>query len=98
MTDRISSELHSFLVRMAYTPEDISHDTEHGMEHLLHLLEPEDEEAVIHYYGLFGADRMSLDEIAHSRGMSAEDMMAAIDRCIRRIAVTPEWHMIKQKI
>ena len=50
MTDRISSELHSFLVRMAYTPEDISHDTEHGMEHLLHLLEPEDEEAVIHYY------------------------------------------------
>ena len=41
---------------------------------------------------------MSLDEIAHSRGMSAEDRMAAIDRCIRRIAVTPEWQMIKQKI
>lgn len=98
MTDNLAGELQSFLVRMAYTPESISHDIVHGMEHILHLLEPEDEEALIRYYGLFGADRMSLDEIAHSRGMSQEDMLEAIDRHIRRIAVTPEWQMIKQKI
>lgn len=98
MTDRLSGELHSFLVRMAYTPDAVSHDAAHGMEHILHLLGPEDEEALIRYYGLFGAVRMSLDDIAHSRGMSQEDMMAAIDRCIRRMAVTPEWQMMKQKI
>lgn len=98
MTDRLSGELHSFLVRMAYTPEGIDHGTVHGMEHILHLLVPEDEEALIRYYGLFGTERMSLDEIARSRGMSQEDMMAVIDSCIRRIAVTPEWQLIKQKI
>ena len=98
MTDRLSGDLHSFLVRMAYTPDAVSHGTAHGMEHILHLLGPEDEEALISYYGLFGTAPMSLDEIARSRGMSQEDMMAAMDRCIRRMAVTPEWQMMKQKI
>ena len=98
MTDRLSGELHSFLVRMAYTPESVSHDTEHGMEHIMHLLVPEDEAAVVSYNGLFGTERMSLEDIARSRNMSEEDMMATIDNCIRKIAVTPEWQLIKEKI
>lgn len=95
--DNLSSRLQSFLVRMGYSPESVSHDTAHAIEHLLRLLNPEDEDAVIHYYGLFGAERMALDELARERGLCPEDMMAAIDGCIRRIAVTPEWQEIKNR-
>lgn len=83
---------------MGYMPDSVPHEVVHGIEHLLHLLGTEDEEALTHYYGLFGEQRLSLDEIARSRGLSPEDMMASIDASIRKIAVTPEWEMIKENI
>lgn len=92
--DKTEKELQSFLVLMGYTSA-VPHDIEHRMEHLLHLLDSEDEDAVISYYGIFGRDRLSLDEIARRRGLSPEDMMARIDSCIRRIAVSPEWQMMR---
>lgn len=90
--------LQSLLVRMGYDSETVPHDVSHSMEHLLRLLAPEDEEALTHYYGLFGEERLSLGEIAAERGISQEDMMAVIDGCIRKIAITPEWQIIKQTI
>ena len=69
---------------------------EHYLEHLLYLLQPEEEEAVTHYYGLFGAERKSLQDIAKELELSQEDAMALIDQCIRKLAVTPEWQMMKQ--
>lgn len=66
--DNISKGLHSFLVRLSYTPESVSGDIVHAMEHIMHLLTPEDEHAVTGYYGLFGIERIALDEIAASRG------------------------------
>lgn len=86
----------TLLVRMGYSPGTVAHDTAHCVEHLLRLLPPEDEEAVTRYYGLFGEERLSLGEIAAMRGLSQEDMMAVIDGCIRKIAITPEWQMMKQ--
>ena len=62
--DNISKGLHSFLVRLSYTPESVSGDIVHAMEHIMHLLTPEDEHAVTGYYGLFGMERIALDEIA----------------------------------
>ena len=80
---------------MAY--EGVPHEQEHQMEHLLALLFPEDEQALVSYYGLFGEPRLALDEIAKSRNESAEQTMEAIDQFIRKLAVTPEWQMIKEK-
>ena len=97
-TDNLSRELHSFLVRIGMAPESISPKMEHYLEHLLYLLPPEEEEAVTHYYGLFGAQQKSLQEIAKQLKMSQEDAMACIDQCVRKLAVTPEWQMIKQTI
>jgi len=51
---------------------------------------------VTHYYGLFGAERKSLQEIAKVLELSEENAMERIDQCIRKLAVTPEWQMIKQ--
>ena len=90
--DTISQSLHSYLVKLAY--EGATHEQEHQMEHLLALLYPEDEQAVVSYYGLFGEPRLSLNEIAHKRGESQEQTMSVIDNCIRKLAVTPEWQMI----
>ena len=76
----------------------INPQMEHYLEHLLDLLPPEEEEAVTHYYGLFGSERKSLQEIAKELELSQEDALARIDQCIRKLAVTPEWQMLKQTI
>jgi len=93
--DELTRSLHSFLVRIGLNPMSISPRTEHYLEHLLYLLPPEDEEAVTHYYGLFGCERKSLQEIAKELGLSQDDAMARIDYCVRKLAVTPEWQMIR---
>ncbi len=90
--DPITKALHSHLVKMAY--EGATHEQEHQMQHLMALLEPEDEETVLHYYGLLGHERLALDEIAAMRGESPEETMAAIDRLVRKIAITPEWQSV----
>ena len=95
-TDNLSRELHSFLVRAGLNPTYLSPQMEHYMEHLLYLLPPEEEDAVTHYYGLFGSERCSLQDIAKELGLSQEDAMERIDQCIRKLAVTPEWQMLKQ--
>ena len=94
--DALTRSLHSFLVRVGLNPMSLSPQMEHYLEHLLYLLPPEEEEAVTHYYGLFGSERKSLQEIAAELELSQEDAMARIDQCVRKLAVTPEWQMMKQ--
>ena len=96
--DNLSRSLHSFLVRIGISPTSITPQMEHYVEHLLFLLPPEEEEAVTHYYGLFGCERKSLKEIAHELGATQEEAMERIDNCIRKLAVTPEWQMLQQTI
>ena len=94
--DSLTRQLHSFLVRVGLNPTSLSPQMEHYLEHLLYLLPPEEEEAVTHYYGLFGAQRLSLQEIAKELESSQEDAMERIDQCVRKLAVTPEWQMLNQ--
>ena len=94
--DSLPRSLHSFLVRVGLNPTSLSPQMEHYLEHLLYLLPPEEEEAVTHYYGLFGAQRLSLQEIAKELESSQEDAMERIDQCVRKLAVTPEWQMLNQ--
>ena len=94
--DSLTRSLHSFLVRVGLNPASLSPQMEHYLEHLLYLLPPEEEEAVTHYYGLFGAQRLSLQEIANELESSQEDAMERIDQCVRKLAVTPEWQMLNQ--
>jgi DNA-directed RNA polymerase specialized sigma24 family protein len=94
--DALTRSLHSFLVRVGLNPTSLSPQMEHYLEHLLYLLPPEEEEAVTHYYGLFGAQRLSLQEIAKELESSQEDAMERIDQCVRKLAVTPEWQMLNQ--
>ena len=96
--DALTASLNTVLVRLSLLPASVPHEAAHHAEHLLHLLPPDDEEAVVAYYGLFGAEQLSLAEIARSRSLADEDMMARIDSCLRRLAVTPEWQVIRAEI
>ena len=96
--DALTRSLHSFLVRIGMNQEGVSPQMEHYVEHLLYLLPPDEEEAVTHYYGLFGCERESLQEIAKLLGLSQEAAMERIDNCIRKLAITPEWQMIRQTL
>lgn len=87
-----------FLVRLGYFPNEVSGQMAHYMAHLLHLLNVEDEEALISYYGLFGHERLALDDIAKSRNMPPENMIAVIDNCLHKLEITPEWQMMKSII
>ena len=65
--DNLTKEIHSFLIDMRYSPEKTSDKMRHYMEHLLRLLAPADEEAILHYYGILGHEQLSLAEIARNR-------------------------------
>lgn len=95
--DKLTKGLQSFLVRLHYTPDCISHEVAHYLEHLFQLLDADDEEAVLHYFGVLGHGQKSLEEIARERGMTQEKAIERIDTCLRRLAVTPEWEVIKQQ-
>jgi len=91
--DALTKSLNTYLVSMAY--EGATHEQEHLMEHLLALLDPTDEQLLVNYYGLFNEPRLSLNELAHNRQEQPEETMTHIDQCLRRIAITPEWQMLR---
>ncbi|MBQ7421129.1 MAG: hypothetical protein IJV27_03170 [Prevotella sp.] len=93
--DELAKELQTFLVRLHYEPNCVSDKVLHYMEHLLHLLQIDDEKAVLHYYGIFYHEHLSLQEIAQKNHLSPENMLKRIDNSIRKLAVSPEWQMIK---
>lgn len=96
--DALSSELQDFLIRLGRNPDTVSHKVEHYMRHILQLLQHDEEEILRQYYGLFGSGVKTLDDIAYERGVSAERMQTIITASLRRLAVTPEWQMVKQLV
>ena len=72
--DTLTKELQTFLVRLSYQPETVSHQTEHYLEHLFHLLPVDAEEAVLHYFGVLGHRQEPLAQLARERCLSPEAM------------------------
>ena len=96
--DTISEELHSFLIRLGKEPDGVSEKVEHYIMHLIRIIPPDDEKALKDYYGLFGNPVKSLCDIAHERKLSEETMRKIMETSLRKIAVSPEWQMIRQII
>lgn len=94
--DALSLELQEFLVRLGRNPECVSEKVEHYIKHILHLLNVEDERIMIRHYGLFGQKQTPVEALAAEYGMSADEVLLVIGKSLRRLAVTPEWQMIKQ--
>lgn len=94
--DTITKKLHTFLVTLGISANDANPQAAHFVEHIMHLLPPDDEDAVCHYYGIYGHRQMSIYEIAAQRDTTPEQMMAHIDQCLHRMAITPEWQEVRK--
>lgn len=96
--DTLSEELQNFLIRLGKEPNCVSEKVEHYIKHLIRLLPVNDEKAMKDYYGLFGCPVKPLCDVAHERKVSEDIMLKIMENNLRKIAVTPEWQMIKQII
>lgn len=96
--DALSQELQDFLIRLGKEPECVSEKTKHYIKHIMHLVYAADEDMLQQYYGLFGNDVKTLEDIAHERHVSCETMQKIIEADLRKMAVSPEWQMVKQLI
>lgn len=94
--DKLSNELHDFLVVLGKNPQCVSEKVEHYMKHILHLLDVKDETLLVRYYGLFGNQKVAPEDLAHDFGISVEALQGVVELSLRKMAVTPEWQMIKQ--
>lgn len=96
--DALSEELQDFLIRLGKEPQCVSEKVEHYIKHIMHLVYADDEDMLQQYYGLFGNDMMPLEDIARERHVSNETMLKIIEANLRKMAVSPEWQMVKQLI
>lgn len=94
--DVLSLEFQDFLIRLGKNPTCVSEKVEHYIKHILHLLNVEDEQLVIRHYGLFGQQPTDVDALAEECGKSADEVTSSIEKSLRKLAVTPEWQMVKQ--
>lgn len=96
--DALSQELQDFLIRLGREPGCVSEKVEHYIRHIMHLVYADDEDMLQQYYGLFGNSVKPLDDIAGERRVNRETMLKIIEANLRKMAVSPEWQMVKQLI
>lgn len=96
--DTLSSELHTFLVRLGKQPDCVSEKVEHYVKHILHLLHSDEERMLVDLYGLFGNEAVGIETLARERNMSVAQLAQIVETSLRRLAVTPEWQMVKQLV
>ena len=92
--DNISKELHIFLINLGDNPKLVSHQ----VEHLLHLVPTLHEQRLISFYGLFGNTRLTLRQLAEALNETDVQTAEEIACDLRRLAITPEWQMLKNLI
>ncbi|MDY3852204.1 MAG: histidinol dehydrogenase [Prevotella sp.] len=96
--DGLSVELHAFLIRLGKESNCISEQVEHYIEHMLHLLPLDQEKTLQTFYGICQQQQLTLKQMAAEKNMSEEALAQEIAHALRKLAVTPEWQMVKQVI
>jgi hypothetical protein len=96
--DTLSQDLSNFLMRMHLQPSSVNERIEHFMKHLIYLLPDQDVRLVSAFYGINDCQLTSADVLAEKNGCTVLELQQRIEHDIRRLAVTPEWQMIKQLI
>lgn len=96
--DSLSKELNDFLVKLGKEPGCAGERVEHNVKHIMHLLDKDGESVLQQYYGLFGSMVKPVEDIAAEHGTDSAGMLREIEICLRKIAVSPEWQIVKQQI
>lgn len=96
--DSLSQELQDFLIRLGQQPDCVSKKVEHYVKHIMHLVNANEEDMLQQYYGLFGNSVKPLDDIAKEHKVSNDTLLKIIEANLRKMAVSPEWQLVKQLI
>lgn len=96
--DALTAEMHAVLMHLGQNPGCISHRMEHYIEHIFHLLPADHETIALQYFGILGKTAVPLDRLAETNGYSLETIAMQIETDLRRLAVTPEWQMVRRLI
>lgn len=93
--DDLSKELQDFLVKLSYHPETVESEHKHFTKHIVLLLPAKEKDTLLRYFGLFGYEREALINLACEQNTTEEALMEQIDGSLRKLAITPEWQMMK---
>lgn len=93
--DQLSKELEDYLIRLHKEPNGIGDKMVTYTERLLNLLNVKDAELLEQYYGILGFNAYPIEELAHRNGTTPDVIIKGIEVCLRKLAVTPEWQMMK---
>lgn len=96
--DQLSEELSVFLTRLHQQPFSISEKVKHFMKHLIYLLPDKEVELITSFYGIFDSPEKTVDVLASQEHITVEQLQERVSHDLRRLAITPEWQMIKQLI
>ena len=92
--DKYSQQLDSFLQLLEQGSFLITDRDKANIQVVLAMLGPVDEEIFESYYGIFNVPRQSLETIADRYHLRPVALQQAIEKDLRRLAITPEWQMM----
>lgn len=93
--DNLSKELEDFLIRLGKDEKGVGERLASYTRQLLNLLYSSDAQIIEEYYGLFGKEPHTVDELATRYHTTSEAITKGIAMCLRKIAITPEWQSMK---
>ncbi|MDD6378994.1 MAG: hypothetical protein SPL37_05830 [Prevotella sp.] len=93
--DDLSKELQDYLIRLGKDEKSVGEKLAGYTRQLINILYSSDARILEEYYGLFGNEPQSLDQLSARYKTTPDIMEKGIEACLRKIAVSPEWQQIK---
>ena len=93
--DDLSKELQDYLIRLGKDEQSVGEKLAGYTRQLINILYSSDARILEEYYGLFGNEPQSLDQLSARYKTTPDIMEKGIEACLRKIAVSPEWQQIK---
>ena len=93
--DDLSKELQDYLIRLGKDEKSVGEKLAGYTRQLINILYSSDARILEEYYGLFGNEPQSLDQLSARYKTTPDIMEKGIEACLRKIAVAPEWQQIK---
>lgn len=93
--DDLSKELQDYLIRLGKDEKSVGEKLAGYTRQLINILYSSDARILEEYYGLFGNEPQSLNQLSARYKTTPDIMEKGIEACLRKIAVSPEWQQIK---
>lgn len=96
--DKLSKPLNDYLVLAHMSSLLVDKSQLANLDVLLTMLGPVDKDMLTSYYGLFGNDVVSVDEMGRKYRVKPQTIKEIIEKDVHRLAITPEWQMMLRQL